>query len=491
MNCPAERTLSFWRQISKPFYFLLFLYFFVVSGELLGLKIGIFKLKLNVLVGSILFLLVFLSFRILRLDRDFLLAALCCLGSLVLSAIFGYHWFACLAFLCYFVFNYFVFFVLPVNFFYYLEPGFILRLYFISFILVGLIAAAQVFFSLVGVVLPFVTQYIGPWSRGQGFSYEPSYYALYMTPFTMFYTAKFFLQEKSKRSIGKLIGSNCLLLVSTSTGCFFSYLAFLLGLGFMKWVRAILRPVRNCEFGPHQSPYNRRSQTGTYCINTRPFAKPAVVDSRELSRWPKFTIFDGAEYIGETSFFQIIWKTSLAVFILFCLLWAIDSKLVSHGFLKLFWTGIVQHQTFQARWIWICEYWNIFLEHPVLGTGLGGASAYYAQKNGIQLAWNDPDILEVGIAMNVTTEVLGSLGLVGAGAFGYFFIRIWKNCRRTLRLALTEEERIDILSLIISMGVMFFTLQFSQSILRAYTWLHVGICVGYMKYLQAKYRSRL
>ena len=30
--------------------------------------------------------------------------------------------------------------------------------------------------------------------------------------------------------------------------------------------------------------------------NTRPFAKSAVVDSRELSRWPKFTISDGAEY---------------------------------------------------------------------------------------------------------------------------------------------------------------------------------------------------
>jgi hypothetical protein len=40
-------------------------------------------------------------------------------------------------------------------------------------------------------------------------------------------------------------------------------------------------------FRLRQSPYNRRSQVDPYCINTDQLAKPAVVDSTELSRQPK------------------------------------------------------------------------------------------------------------------------------------------------------------------------------------------------------------
>jgi len=433
MNFPVERTISFWRNLSKPFYFLLFLYFFLVSVELAYLKIGIFKCRLNLLSGAAFLMVFFSTFRILRIDKDFLSVALFCLFSMALSAIFGYHLFSCFGFFCLFIFNYFVFFVLPANLFRCFNPVLVIRLYFLSFIPVGLFAGVQVIGSIFGLVLPCVSQNIGSWSRGQGFSYEPSFYGLYMTPFAMFYTVRFLLQEKTKRSVKKLIGSNLLLLFSTSTACFFSYLAALFCLGIMK----LHRVIRN------------------------------------------------------TSFSNILWKVLALVAAFFGLLWVIDPRLISQGFLKLFWAGVVHHHTFQARWIWICKYWNVFLENPVLGTGLGGASAYYVQKNGITTSLNDPNILEAGMAMNVATEVLGSLGLLGATAFGYFFITIWKNCRKTLRLALTQEERVDILSLIISMGVMFFTLQFSQSIMRPYTWLHVGICIGYMKYLQTKYRSYL
>jgi hypothetical protein len=38
------------------------------------------------------------------------------------------------------------------------------------------------------------------------------------------------------------------------------------------------------RIGLRQSPYNRRSQVDSYCINTDQLAKPAVVDSTELSR---------------------------------------------------------------------------------------------------------------------------------------------------------------------------------------------------------------
>ena len=46
-----------------------------------------------------------------------------------------------------------------------------------------------------------------------------------------------------------------------------------------------------------QSPYNRRSQIGSYCINTDQLAKPAVVDSRELSLKPKNRFF---RFFGDT-----------------------------------------------------------------------------------------------------------------------------------------------------------------------------------------------
>ena len=56
-------------------------------------------------------------------------------------------------------------------------------------------------------------------------------------------------------------------------------------------VYSIPKPSEKSALGLGQSPYNRRSQIGSYCINTDQFAKPAVVDSRELSLKPKNRFF--------------------------------------------------------------------------------------------------------------------------------------------------------------------------------------------------------
>ena len=63
---------------------------------------------------------------------------------------------------------------------------------------------------------------------------------------------------------------------------------------------AIPKEPGKSAFGLGQSPYNRRSQTDTYWINTHPFAKPAVVDSGELSLMPKnrFSRFFGYVWAG-------------------------------------------------------------------------------------------------------------------------------------------------------------------------------------------------
>lgn len=427
-----EISSDLWRRFSQPFFCLLFLYFFLVSAELFNFFVVIFKIRVNLFIGLLTVVLFFIRYRVLRIDRDFLAVALGCLGSMLLSALFGYFLAACAFFILLFVFNYLVFFVFPVNLFRVFEDSsWIIKLYFFSFIAVGCFATAQIIFSIFGVTLPGVTQHISAIKRGQGFSYEPSYYALYMTPFAMFQTVKFFLQDKKERKLWKVLGANILLLVSTSTGCLFSYIALVLCLG----------------------------------------------------------IFKVAKIIRNVSLTKIFWRSLAVLGAFFTSVWFVYPSLISSGFLKFFWHGVIYHWSFQDRWQGIVRYWNIFLDHPILGTGLGGATTYNAIKEGLSISSTDPMILEQGIAMNVTTEILGSLGLVGIFAFACFFWTLGKNCRTTIRLKeMTPEERINVISFIISLCVMFFALQFSQSIMRPYVWLHVGISVGYMKYLQSKYR---
>lgn len=140
----------------------------------------------------------------------------------------------------------------------------------------------------------------------------------------------------------------------------------------------------------------------------------------------------------------------------------------------------------------ICEYGGVFLENPWIGTGLGGATAYLLGKHQGSVDLLDPEIItgSAPLATNVTMEVLASLGLIGGFAFAYFLYAVYSVFRTSLRIpTLTEAERICLLSFAMSLCVLFFTLQFNGSIMRSYVWIHVGVAVGYARYLQAKYRK--
>ena len=65
----------------------------------------------------------------------------------------------------------------------------------------------------------------------------------------------------------------------------------------MRLVLVIPKEPEKSAFGLGQSPYNRRSQVGSYCINKDQLAKSAVVDSRGLSRQPKNRFFRFFGYI--------------------------------------------------------------------------------------------------------------------------------------------------------------------------------------------------
>ncbi len=62
-------------------------------------------------------------------------------------------------------------------------------MYSLAFSCLGLYAFFQIILSGVGIYDPLATQRVGSLARGQGWMYEPSYYALYMTAYVMFRNA--------------------------------------------------------------------------------------------------------------------------------------------------------------------------------------------------------------------------------------------------------------------------------------------------------------
>lgn len=251
-----------------------------------------------------------------------------------------------------------------------------------------------------------------------------------MTPFAIFYTTRFILQKPADRKLKDLLLPNFLLLISTSTGCFFSYLFFLFSIALFQFFR---------------------------------FLKATKISLFRL--FSKFAV--GA--------------TSLVFFV-----WFLNKDLIRHGFLKLFYTGMTVHHTVQGRWAGIVDYWNIFLKNPILGIGLGSGPFYLAQnlhEGPVDIF--DPMIFNYFSPMNVTTEILAGLGLIGLTMFAYFFYLLFKTFKKALGIKnLTEQDRITLIAFGLSLFVVFFTLQFSQSIMRPYMWVHVGMFVGYAKHLK-------
>lgn len=423
----GKRSLSVMRW---PLYACLFLYFALSAVDLLYMQLFLFRIKLCNLFGFLFLLIVLFQFRFLIFSKEFILSAVLCLVSLVVSALFGYHLPACLGFILMFVFNYLVFFVVPCTLFLLCDPKKIMYAYFSAFVCIGLIATIQVVSSFFGIILPGVTQYVAHIARGQAFFYEPSYYALYMTPFAVFSTLIYLHSAKEHRRISYLIWPNLFLLVSTSTGVFFSYFAM---------------------FACLLIPYFKRQLVGVSLLKS-------VL---------KFSAFcSGA----------------------FCLIWLIYPEIIKLGLLKFFYGGI-KHASIGARWIANMHYLSAFRDHFWIGTGLGGSTTYVIKNiYGQDIAANDPNLLHHYIAMNVTTELLASLGVLGALAFAFFLYTVLDQFRQTLRLTqLTRQERVEVTALAISLCVLFFALQFNQSIMRAYVWIHVGMSIGYVKHLKYKY----
>jgi O-antigen ligase len=397
--------------------FLVFAYFLTLSIDLLHVPLFLFKCKITHLIAPLLFFLLLIKQQRFVIPKSILWSSGLIFSSLVLSAVLGTDLARSSGYIAVFIFSFLFYFLLPFNLIRLFDREQILKLYFLSFICIGVYALLQVVLSCVGIYDPFAVQSIGSLVRGQALTYEPSYFALYMIPFAMFHNAKYFLQKKG--SLLPLLSINLLLLVSTSTGAFFSYFIF-------------------------------------FCV--------ALALKFPFLRILRFVGF----FIGSLG--GLAW---------------LFPEVFLHSFLKFFYVGFFNHGSFVERWAGLARCWGLFLEHPILGVGVGGVgTALYQQHffgtDRVHLSEISLSQLEAFDPTIVLTEILASLGIVGVIALTLFLIQSYRMLKKALALTeLTDDERVVLRALLCSAIVMLIALQFNQGLFRPYIWVHLAICLGY------------
>jgi hypothetical protein len=332
---------------------------------------------------------------------------------------------------------YICFFLVPLNLMFLYDRNKIVRLYFLSFALVGLHALAQVILSVFDIHDPFVKQ-VTPGSfviaRGQSWTYEPSYYALFATPFVSFLNCRFLLKEDVP--LWKILGANILLLVSTSTGGFFSYFIFfvvIIGLSFL---------------------------------------------SKHFS------------YLRARSIYYL-----LAFIFCFGAISLLFIEIFLGTFYKFFHIGFFAHWSFAERWEKIVLGWDVFCASPFFGVGLRGfeAHAYLMDHfDNPHVALHEhvdvQTLLTNYVSTNVFMEILSSLGTYGLCAFLFLAVIMWQMFSSAIsdsRLPLTERK--TLFAFFVSILVMILCLQFNQELFRNYIWAHMGISIGYLLRTKAMY----
>ncbi len=406
----------------------IFVYFLTLSLELLNVQIYLYKLKVGHVLATILFCIFFSLQKKISVERSVRAPAVAIFLSLLISALFSAHPFRCAGYLGVYVFNFLVYFVLPYQLMI-LRGIKVLKVYFASFVVVGLYACAQVFFSLFDVYDPSAPQRVAFIARGQALTYEPSYYALYMTLFVMFYNTRFLLSSARKISLRTLLGVNLLLLVSTSTGIFFSYPAFVLTL---------------------------------FCFSLFSFM-PSRISKKRL--------------IG---FLGVIASVIGIVFFFF-------PDIIAYSLLKFFYWGF-GHNSFTTRWEGMYNSVSTFLNNPWIGVGLGGVGPslyqhYYEAGNQVETLME----AELFDPTNTFTEILGSLGLVGFCAFGFLAWRFIQSYKKAISSnTASKDAKILAASFFISVVVGMIVLQFNSGLFRPYIWVHIALALAYFRSLEMR-----
>lgn len=418
---------------------LLFLYFFTLHADQLNVTLGGFSLRLNNLVALVLFILFVARQRrqLLRIDRGLVISLLVLSACLSLSFLLSPYKKRCFFFLGWYGFTVLMYMLLPYLLIRYYHSKKVFSLYMLSFLVVGIYAFLQLALSFIGFQDPFGTQIISEGIvRPNAFAYEPSFYALYMTPFIVMANYHFLAnREKPFFFFGiltypKILFLNFLYFVSTSTSAFFAFILFCGSLLFIPRLR------------------------------------------RQL------------------------WRYSLVFAVLFLCLGVASPFIMKKYFLKFFYSGLMAHGSFYERWMGIESAWKVFLQHPYFGVGLGGYPPYlfdaYLTGNGHfpvsinQMALTDnPNPFKLVEAMNVFTEILASTGWVGALAFAFPVVLLIKKAKKAMSYDPNLAQ-----NLLLSVIVMVVVLQINQGVLRTYVWVHFALVFAFVEKIILKASSQ-
>jgi hypothetical protein len=410
-----------------------FLYFLTLSVDLIYIEISFFKVKLSHVFGTGMFFVLLAKNKTFFIEKRLFFCFLLILSSMLISSFFSPVFYRSFIYCLVYIFNFCVYFLVPISLVYFGSESKILNLYYVSFLCIGSYAFLQFFASLFGVILPFVLQQLIV-ARGQAFAHEPSFFALYAIPFVVFYTALILFRScyGKVRSADWLVllFSNLFLLVTTSTTAVFSYIvtfAVLFLFSSFTWVKKWIRGVK-----------------------------------RRL-----FIVFFG--FVSLFYFAAFVFK-----------------DLFHKTFLKFFYYGFLTHVSFADRFQGMLNSMTVFLEYPLFGVGLGGVAPYLYQKKlyeGMAGLLVDVDrySIEKLEPTNILTEILASFGIYGFLGFVVLILVIWNHFKRILQNPkLTQEERTTLLAFLISIVVVLICLQINMGLFRVYTWVHIGMAMGYV-----------
>lgn len=408
----------------------IFIYFITLSGEMLNLNIGLFKPRLNHIFAILLLCFFVGTSRKIIFDKDLILPSIFLFVSCLASSVFGEDCLRSLGYLGVFGFSFICYFLLPYNLIYLLGKDRILKIYWASFLTIGFYAILQVLFSLKGIILPFVSQYANDLARGQGWNYEPSFYALYMTAFVMFYNANVLFNVNRKINWLWFTFVNLCLIFSTSTGVIFSYPIF-----------AFLYLLTGC------------------LVLTRDHIEK--VKTRALQM---ISFFFGS--------MVTIWFFFPQEFII--------------TFYKFFNLGFTKHWSIVERWKGVIKALIVFRENPIFGVGVGGIGPYLfrtLEKGNVATTLKEMERYD---PTNVFSEILASLGLIGMVAFGFLFYKYWKVFKTVMQknITISIQERRKAIALMLSLICTIIVLQFNQGLFRSYIWVHAAITLSYLRSLQ-------
>lgn len=448
----------FLKELQKPlnkwWIVILFFYFATLGADCLGVKISIFHIRVNNAIAFIVLCAMLYKCRIITVNRSLFLALAITVFSVTISFIYsdykfragGYLGFYLFTMLCYVLVAY----IAMVSF----PETIILKLYLFSFLFVGTYACMQFLVGLFGIRLPGVMQAISSrMVRASAFAYEPSYYALYMTPFITFMNSLFLLGYrgalfKKGMPIYLFVFVNIIFLVSTSTSIVVAYLGFIV----------------------------------FYAVNTYYFS---YLNIRPIIQLPKLLL--------------LICTMGISLFLL---LSTLSKDLVAVMF-KATPTSITKHHSFVDRFGGVRLYFNLAQQSLLHGFG-EGAAPYKALeallnpeniklylKNNSQTTDSVYKRIKSLEPTNVIIEIFSGLGMIGIVAFAFLFLAIILLFYEfVFNLGLPIRKKKIFIAFFISYITTLGVLQINQGLLRNYTWAHLGLMMGYYIKEKKKFEER-